>query len=45
MSLELLDKLVCEMKNGKSQDEQLLSAEHFKFDGPSRGPTYNPTVR
>ena len=45
VSLELLDKLVCEMKNGKSQDEQLLSAEHFKFDGPSRGPTYNPTVR
>ena len=35
MSLELLDKLVCEMKNGKSQDEQLLSAEHFKFGGPS----------
>jgi hypothetical protein len=23
------------MKNGKSQDEQLLSAEHFKFGGPS----------
>jgi hypothetical protein len=35
VSLELLDKLVCEMKNGKSQDEQLLSAEHFKFGGPS----------
>jgi hypothetical protein len=35
VSLELLDKLVCEMKNGKYQDEQLLSAEHFKFGGPS----------
>jgi hypothetical protein len=23
------------MKNGKSKDEQLLSAEHFKFGGPS----------
>jgi hypothetical protein len=35
VSLKLLDKLVCEMKNGKSQDEQLLSAEHFKFGGSS----------
>ena len=35
VSLELLVKLVCEMKNGKSKDEQLLSAEHFKFGGPS----------
>jgi hypothetical protein len=24
VSLESLDKLVCEMKNGKSQDEQLV---------------------
>ena len=35
VSLKLLDKLVSEMKNDKSQDEQLLSAEHFKFGGSS----------
>ena len=35
VSLELLDKLVCEMINGKSQEEQLLSAEHLRFGGPS----------
>lgn len=35
VNLELLDKLVCEVKNGKSQDEQLLSVEHFKFGRPS----------
>jgi hypothetical protein len=35
VSLELLDKLVCEMINGKSQEEQLFSAEHLRFGGPS----------